>query len=465
MNTPDSAECGRAERESAVRAGAVNGSAVRMSATGGGAVRDYDVVVSGASLAGCATAILLARRGVRVALLERHADPAAYKTLCSHSLTACAHPVLTELGLVPVLERAGAVPNKARWHTRWGWIEPWGAGADGELPIGYNIRRSTLDPLIRSLAADTPGVDLLLGHRVTGLLREGAGARVAGVRVTAADGESELRARLVVGADGKDSAVARLAGVPVREHRNGRFGYLAHYRNLVLRDGLSHAWFLEPDMAYAFPNDDGVTVLTVLPDKKHLPAFREDLEGSFLAFVRALPDAPDIDAAERVTKITGTVDYPLHSRRPTAPGLALVGDAALTGDPLWGVGCGWALQSAQWLARAVAPAVAGRVELDRALAVYARNHGRRLRGHQFLAADFAASRPFNPVERLMFSAAARDTAVARHMHLFASRLIGPARFLSPAALAKASVVNVRHRRRAGAGAGYVSGGRGRRVPR
>lgn len=86
-----------------------------------------------------------------------------------------------------------------------------------------------------------------------------------------------------------------------------------------------------------------MTVLAVLPDKKRLPAFREDLEGSFFAFVRALPEAPPIDSAERITKITGTVDYSLHSRKPTAPGVALIGDAALTSDPLWGVGCGWAL--------------------------------------------------------------------------------------------------------------------------
>ncbi|MCZ0978382.1 hypothetical protein O1L60_01495 [Streptomyces diastatochromogenes] len=76
-----------------------------------------------------------------------------------------------------------------------------------------------------------------------------------------------------------------------------------------------------------------MTVVAVLPEKKRLPAFREDLEGSFLEFVRSLPDAPDIDSAERITKITGAVDYPLHTRAATAPGLALIGDAALTGDP------------------------------------------------------------------------------------------------------------------------------------
>ncbi|WP_330333376.1 NAD(P)/FAD-dependent oxidoreductase [Streptomyces sp. NBC_00536] len=403
----------------------------------------YDVVISGASLAGSAAAILLARRGVRVALLERRSDPDAYKVLCTHSITANAYPVLDELGLIPAVEKTGAPHNDARWHTRWGWIEPKAAPRGPELPHAYNIRRSTLDPMIRSLAARTPGVDLLLGHQVTGLVREAG--RTVGVRASAPQGEREIRAGLVVGADGKDSAVAKYAGVPTQRHENTRFGYLAHFRNLPLDGGIGQTWFLEPDMAYAFPNDDGVTVLAVLPDKKHLPAFREDLEGSFLSFIRALPEAPPIDGAERISKIIGTVDYPLISREPTAPGVALIGDAALTSDPLWGVGCGWALQSAQWLAEAVAPAATGRGDLDRSLALYARTHRRRLRGHQFLAVDYAKARPFNPGERLMFSAAARDASMARHMHLFASRLIGPMRFLSPVALAKATAVNIRHR--------------------
>ncbi|MFJ9944310.1 NAD(P)/FAD-dependent oxidoreductase [Streptomyces erythrochromogenes] len=413
---------------------------------------DYDVVISGASLAGSAAAILLARRGLRVALLERRSDPAAYKVLCTHSITANAYPVLDELGLVPALEKAGALRNEARWYTRWGWIEPKAAPGGPELPYAYNVRRSTLDPMIRARAGRTPGVDLLLGHAVTGLVREAG--RTVGVRASTPQGEREIRARLVVGADGKDSAVAKYAGVPGREYENGRFGYFAHFRDLPLHGGLGHTWFLDPDMAYAFPNEDGVTVIAVLPGKKWLPAFRDDLEGSFLAFVRALPEAPPIDSAERITKITGTVDYPLRSRNPTAPGIALIGDAALTGDPLWGVGCGWALESAQWLAEAVAPALTGRRnpggpgDLDASLKAYARRHRRRLRGHQYLAADFARARPFNPLERLMFSAAARDEAVARHMHLFGSRLISPLRFLNPLAVAKASAVNLRHRRAA-----------------
>ncbi|GGV85598.1 NAD(P)/FAD-dependent oxidoreductase [Streptomyces massasporeus] len=406
--------------------------------------RSYDVVISGASIAGTTAAMLLARRGARVALLERRSDPAAHKVLCTHYLQPCAYPVLAELDLIEELEKAGAVRNEARWYTRWGWIEPKASPGGPELPYAYNVRRSTLDPMMRGRAAETPGVDLLLGHAVTGLVKEGG--RAVGVRVAHRDeGESEIRARLVVGADGKDSAVARLAGVPGRTHANGRFSYFAHFRDLPLKDGITHSWFLEPDMAYAMPNDDGVTVVAVIPDKKRLPAFRDDLEGSFLQFVRDLPQAPPIDLAQRITKITGTVNYPLHSRRPTAPGVALVGDAALCGDPLWGVGCGWALQSGQWLAETVGDAVTGRGDLSAALDAYRRRHRKALAGHQHLAADYATSRPFNPFERLMFSAAARDDAMARHMHMFASRLIGPLRFLNPVALARASAVNLRHR--------------------
>ncbi|WP_035839265.1 NAD(P)/FAD-dependent oxidoreductase [Kitasatospora azatica] len=403
---------------------------------------EYDVVIGGASIAGCAAAVLLARRGARVALLERRTEPDAYKVLCTHYIQACAYPVLEELGLVPELEKAGAVRTGGRWYTRWGWTEPRPRPGEGPLPYAYNVRRSTLDPLMRARAAGTPGVDLFLGHTVVGLLTD-VGGRTVGVRASTADGERELRARLVVGADGKDSAIAGLAGLRARTHENARFIYFAHFRQMPLEGGGTHAWFLEPDVAFAMPTDGGVTVVSVLPDKKKLPAFRADLEGSFTAFVRDLPGAPPIQAAERVTKITGTVSYPLHSRRPTAPGLALVGDAATTSDPLWGVGCGWALQSAQWLADAVGPALAEQGELGRALDGYRRRHRRGVRGHHFLAADYAKGRRFNLFERLMFSAAVRDPDIARHLHLFESRLISPWQLMSPTAVLRALRASLR----------------------
>src|SRR5262249_49966999 len=131
----------------------------------------YDVIISGASLAGSAAAVFFARRGARLALLDRHSDISAYKGPCTHYTQPCADPGLADLGVTDRLEAAGAVRNTADYWTRWGWITP--ARDAGPMPFGYNVRRQTLDPIVRQLAASTPGVDLLLGHRVTDLITDG----------------------------------------------------------------------------------------------------------------------------------------------------------------------------------------------------------------------------------------------------------------------------------------------------
>jgi len=409
----------------------------------------YDVIVNGASIAGCTAAVLYARRGARVALLERRSDMSAYKVLCTHYIQACGYPALAELGVTEELEAAGAVPNSARYWTRWGWIQPERDPRRRSLPFGYNVRRQTLDPILRRLAQDTEGVDLYLGHTVDRLLTEDG--KVVGVAASAGGEQREFRARLVVGADGKDSATGRLAGAATKTVDNERFSYFAHFKGLPRPAGdMTLSWFREPDVAYAMPNDGDITLVACIPSKAKLPQFKADLEGSYRAFVKSLPEAPDLDRGELVGKIVGTVNYPLIVREPVGPGLALVGDAALAADFIWGVGCGWALQSAQWLVGATSRAVQGTGDLGQALAAY-RSSRSKLRGYQFLISDFASSRPFNPVERLMFSAAARDPRMARHFHSFGSRLIGTGAFLSPTSIAKATLVNLRHRLRPASG--------------
>jgi flavin-dependent dehydrogenase len=117
------------------------------------------------------------------------------------------------------------------------------------------------------------------------------------------------------------------------------------------------------------------------------------------------------------------------AHEPTASGLALIGDAALAIDPLWGVGCGWALQSAEWLADSVAPALAGSEQLHRGLARYRRRHARALRGHARMIYDYAGGRRMSAPERLLFSAATENERVAAVMEAFATRNIGPAQMM------------------------------------
>ncbi len=389
---------------------------------------DFDVAVVGASLAGSATAALLARQGVRVALIERRPDPSAYKAICTHYIQASATPVLERLGLIEQIEAAGGVRNGVETWTPQGWVRPKPGPTFAHPRYGYDIRRQKLDPMLRELAADTPGVELLLGQTVAGLTR--SGGRPDGVLITdSGHGERAIPARVVVGADGRDSGVARLAGVPARVKPHGRFGYFAYYRDLPLVSGnRTLFWFLDPDVAYAFPQDDGLTLLAVFQTVDRLPWFKRDLEANFEASFRGLPNAPDLDRATRTSKIMGKLEMPNTYRPPAAAGVAFVGDAALAADPLWGVGCGFALQSAEWLADAVGPALAGRLpdaDVDAGLARYRRTHRRRLLGHYLLMSDYATGRRGNAIERLLFSAAARDASVAEGFYAFGTRSVGP----------------------------------------
>jgi flavin-dependent dehydrogenase len=405
----------------------------------------HDVAIVGASIAGCTAAILFARRGLSVALLERETDPAAYKKICTHYIQPSATPTLDRLGLISRIEGVGGVRNHGTdFWTRWGWIHPPRAPDAGQPTTGYNIRRQTFDPMLRELAANTPGVELMPGHTAQEPLK--VGGRVVGVRVhRAKTDDHEIRARLVVAADGRSSRVSELAGLAAKQKKHGRFAYFAYFRELAQEvPGLSQIWFREPDIAYRFPNDDGQTLLLAAPAHARLEAWKSDIETNFTNLFESLPAAPAIREAKRISPFLGMLQMPNQSRPVVQSGLALIGDAALASDPIWGVGCGWALQSAEWLVDCTAEALREGRELDAPLAAYRRQHHRQLAGHAFLISDFASGRGFNPIEKLMFSAAARDPASAAHFVAFGGRTISVSQFLAPSALARAARVNIGH---------------------
>lgn len=405
--------------------------------------QDYDAVVVGASLAGCATAIQLGRAGGRVALVEQRPDPAAFKRTCSHFIQASAVPTLKRLDLLEPIVAAGGLRSRVRMHTPWGWIvaPPERAG------LGVNLRRERLDPLLRETAAATPGVDLGLGLGAQRLVREDGVWR--GVVVRDSEGtETTLRGRLVVGADGRDSRVAELAGLAGKTLPHGRFAYGAYYEG-PLPDHFpdSALWFLDPDVAAAFPTDKGLVFYVAMPTKRRLAEFKQDPEGGLVSHVAGLPDAPPIREARRVSPVIGKLEMPSRVRGPVAPGLALIGDAALAADPLFGVGCGWAFQSAEWLADAVVPGLHGEEPLDRSLKRYRRRHRRELRMHAFQIQDYASGRRFSPPERMLMAAAAHDPELAARFDAFATRRIGPGRALMTV-VPRALMVNARRARSA-----------------
>jgi flavin-dependent dehydrogenase/pimeloyl-ACP methyl ester carboxylesterase len=389
---------------------------------------DYDVAVVGASIAGCTVATLLGRAGARVALLERRPDARSYKTMCTHFIQPSATPTIQRLGLAERIEAAGGIRNGTDVWTRYGWIRP-ELGGDYRHPrYGYDIRRQKLDPMLRELAVETPGVELMLGQGVTALL--GSNGRPTGVRAVDRErNERDVTARVTVAADGRDSAVARMAGVRARVKPHDRFGYFAYYRDLPLVSGdRTLLWLLDPDIAYGFPQDDGITLMACFQTKDRMSWFKRDVEANFEAYFEGLPGAPDFEKGERISKILGKLEMPNTMRPAGGPGLAFVGDAAMAADPAWGVGCGWAFQSGEWLAEELAEALNGDASdarIDAAIERYRKRHRRHLLGHFLLTSDYARGRRFSPLERLLYSAAAKDEAVHASFHALGSRSIRP----------------------------------------
>jgi menaquinone-9 beta-reductase len=406
----------------------------------------YDAVIIGGSLAGCTTATLLGRAGARVALVEKQPDPKAFKRMCSHFIQASAVPTLERLGWLEPIYDAGGIRTRVQAWTRWGWIKPPPPGN-----VCVNLRREVLDPLLKERTAQEPGVELMLGRTATRVLREDGAVGGVVVRTATTGEETELRAPLTIGADGRDSQIAELAGLPDKQSSHGRFAYGGYFEGATTAISPDAAfWMLDPQWAAAFPTDAGLTFYAVMATKDRLPEFKADPEAALVKFISDLPEAPPIAQGKLVSPVLGKVDMTNRKRGPVAPGLALIGDAALAVDPLFGIGCGWALQSGEWLADSVAPALSGEEPLEQGLKRYKRRHARGLGAHAFLINDYATGRPMSAIERLIFSAAARDERCARVFETFGTREIGPAQAF-PRLLPRALAVNARHALPAGAG--------------
>jgi menaquinone-9 beta-reductase len=401
---------------------------------------ECDVVIVGASLAGCATAILLGRQGLRVALVDKHGDEEAFKRLCGHYIQSSATATVERLGLADAIEAAGGVRNGIDIWTRWGVIDP--RTPPEERTRGFSLRRKKLDPLIRRAAADLPTVDYR--PRLKAVALDDRGPRSASVDFESPDGARlRLKGRLVVGADGRNSAVARLAGVKERRSRNKRFCYAAYFTDVTLPStDQGRMWVCDPDVVIAAPQDEGLTVLAAFPHRRELGRFEADRPGALMSTLQGLPGL-DLTHARQADKILGYKDYELISRTPVAgSSIALVGDAALSSDPVMAVGCGWAIESAGWLADSVSTGLEAGEDLGPGLRGYRRRHRRGLGAHHLMNRLNAQARPLDPFRRMLFSAGVSDPVVAQRMNDFGERTIQPRELLTPAVLGRAAMRQV-----------------------
>jgi flavin-dependent dehydrogenase len=316
-----------------------------------------DVIVVGAGPAGAATAILFAERGFDVLVLDRAVFPRP--KLCGEYLSPEAARVLDRLGVLKALDTAGAVPLAGMRITaadgrvvtgRYGPVGPWRPYREHAMAVPREVLDTLLAERLRALP-----IDFRERVRVSDVVVEGG--QVVGVdAVDAAGTTRRLRAKLVVGADGRASVVAHRLGLR-SEHRLKRMALVTYVAGLEA-DQLGEIFVDPPDYAILNPvAPDRVNMSLVVP-LRDAARFSDRLDAFFAARVKHLPHlARRVASGDIVARVRALGPLAYRVREPHVGGVVLVGDAAGFYDPFTGEGVFAGLRGAELAVESVTDAL------------------------------------------------------------------------------------------------------------
>jgi 2-polyprenyl-6-methoxyphenol hydroxylase-like FAD-dependent oxidoreductase len=327
---------------------------------------DYDAIIVGARCAGAPTAMLLARKGYRVLLVDRATFPS--DTLSTHLIHAPGIAALRRWGVLDEVAATGCPPIET-YTLDFGPIVISGTprpAADGKS-VAYAPRRTVLDKILVD-AADRAGAEVRERFGVDDVLIEDG--RVVGLRGRDDGGRTVTeRARVVVGADGWSSRVAR-AVRPELYHDKPMLqtSYYTYWSDLPV-DGMETV--IRPDRGWgAFPTNDDLTLLVVGWPQAEAAAYKADVEANYSSTLELAPEFADrVRSATRQARFAGG-SVPNFFRKPYGPGWALVGDAGYTKDPITAQGINDAFADAERCATALDQAFAGTHSYEVAMAGY-----------------------------------------------------------------------------------------------
>lgn len=326
----------------------------------------YDVIVVGARCAGSPTAMLLARKGYRVLLLDRATFPSDAPR--GHYIHQPGVARLKRWGLLDQLRASNCPPIRSIAIDAGSFMLTGSPPALDGVAEAYGPRRSVLDKLLVDAAAQA-GAVVQEGFMVKELLMEGE--EVTGIRGGTSDRDTVTeRAKLVVGADGLHSLVARTVRAPsYRVKQSLTCAYFSYWSGVVIE--ALESYKPERCSIFAFPTNDHLACITVEWPLQDFPSVRSDIEGHFHASIELVPRlAERVRNGRREDRFLGTAEQPNFYRKPYGPGWALVGDAGYQKDAVLAQGITDAFRDAELLAEAIDAGLAGRVPLEEALAAY-----------------------------------------------------------------------------------------------
>jgi menaquinone-9 beta-reductase len=394
------------------------------------------VAIVGARCAGSPLATMLARRGLRVCLLDKSRFPS--ETLSTHVIQPCGVAILERLGVLDAAWAAGAMPltrftlvsGRARISAA---IDPSAFGAPALC-----LRRIALDHLLVEAAA-AAGAEVRTETPVGGLLWEGN--RVVGVETAA----GPIRARLVVGADGRGSTVAKSVGAAeYYVAPPARMFAWAYFEGATETEGHLRLGSVGDLNYVAGPTDGGLYMAAVCPPLARKDAFLADRERGFMAGIAAWAElAGLLDGATRTGPIRVMANWRGYFREAAGPGWALLGDAGTFKDPSPAQGIADALRQAEHLAAAVEAGLGGAASIDEELRRWW--HWRDEDGYEmhWFATDMGRAGPSPPLASQFTRDIAGDDVATEGLLRVLNHDIPPSRLFTPRRLGRAAVRAVR----------------------
>jgi 2-polyprenyl-6-methoxyphenol hydroxylase-like FAD-dependent oxidoreductase len=368
----------------------------------------YDAIIVGARCAGSPTAMLLARKGHRILLVDKATFPS--DTISTHILWPHGAALMDRWGLLDELAATGCPPVARRLIFDVGPFALQGGVVDSNAGHGgFCPRRTILDKLLVDAAAEA-GAEVREAFTVERLLCDGD--RVIGISGHGQSGESvDEHARLVIGADGVHSLVAKAVRAPEYDAAPPlTTNYYSYYRGFEADD--IEMYIRAYQAVGCFPTHDGLTLIAVLWPSHRFQEIRSDIQGHVMKVLESTPLVADrLGRATREEKWVGTAGVPNYFRQAFGPGWALVGDAAYNKDPITAQGISDAFIDAASLADAVDDGWSGRRPLGEALAAHQSGRDGRAKPLFDFTRQMATLEPPPPQMQQLF-AALRDNQEA-----------------------------------------------------
>jgi 2-polyprenyl-6-methoxyphenol hydroxylase-like FAD-dependent oxidoreductase len=386
----------------------------------------YDAIIVGARCAGAPTAMLLARQGYRVLVVDRARFPS--DTVSTHVVQPLGVAALARWGLLDRLVASGCPPV----HTYSFDFGPFTiAGAPGtvEAPVAYCPRRTVLDKLLVDGAVES-GAEVREEFAVEEVLVEDG--RVTGIKGHAKGGSTVVeRAAVVVGADGRHSLVAQAVGPEQYNEKPPLLAaYYTYWSGLPMNGRFET--YIRPNRGFAaIETHDGLTMVVAGWPYAEFEANKKDVEGQYLQVLALAPAfAERLRGAKREARFAGAA-LPNFFRKPYGPGWALVGDAGFNKDSITAQGISDAFRDAELCAAALHQSFSGARPFDEAMGEYQSTRDRKSLPMYEFTCQLATLQPPPPEVQQVFGAVHGNQAAMDAFVRMNAGTISPSEFFAP----------------------------------